>query len=230
MFTIRRGADRGRTHIDWLDSFHTFSFGDYVDPDHHHYRALRVINDDRIAPGGGFGTHPHRDMEILTCMLAGTLSHRDSMGHVMSLHAGEWQVMSAGTGLTHSEYNASAETTVHLLQIWIIPDRRGHTPRYDQKAFAGRDGEWVVVASPDGRDGSLPIHQDAIVSQAHLNRGTEIHSPLDFAHGHWLHVATGQVRILDHTLAAGDAMAIEGEASLAITADTHSMILCFDLK
>src|SRR5438094_5467638 len=130
MLTVRKGSERGTTRIGWLDSRHTFSFGDYQDPRHHHFRTLRVINDDRVAPGGGFGTHPHRDMEILTYVLSGELEHRDSMGHGEVIHAGEWQAMHAGTGIQHSEFNPSPSAEVHLLQIWVVPDRKGHTPGY----------------------------------------------------------------------------------------------------
>jgi quercetin 2,3-dioxygenase len=230
MTTIRRGPDRGRTDIAWLKSWHTFSFGDYYDDDHHHYRALRVINDDIIAGGGGFGTHPHRDMEILTCMLRGRLAHQDSMGHGAELTPGEWQVMSAGTGITHSEVNPSATEPAHLLQIWIQPDRRGHTPRYDQRKFDLPPGEWVIVASPDARDGSFPIHADAIVSMVKLDAGQSISRMLHPGRGYWLHAATGKVMVNEDVLSAGDAAAIEGETSLLLTAAEPSQVLLFDLK
>src|SRR5215203_3199875 len=158
MLTVRKGNDRGTTRFGgWLDSRHTFSFGDYHDPAHHNFRTLRVINDDRVAAGGGFGTHPHRDMEILTCVLSGQLQHRDSMGNGEVIHPGEWQAMTAGTGIQHSEFNPSSTDAVHLLQIWIMPDKKGLTPGYQQRVFtdAEKAGVLKLVASPSGDGGSL---------------------------------------------------------------------------
>ncbi|CAN5623029.1 pirin family protein [soil metagenome] len=228
MLTRRKGTDRGRTQIGWLDSWHTFSFGDYYDPAHHNYRTLRVINDDIIAPGGGFGTHPHRDMEILTCMLSGRLAHKDSLGTGAELRPGEWQVMTAGTGIAHSEFNPSDTETAHLLQIWLVPDRKGHTPRYDQKAFDTTPGEWVTVASPDARDGSFPIHQDAVVSTVTLAAGQSVTRPLEVDRGYWLHVATGEVMVNSTSLIAGDAVAIENETVLTVAGT--GQVLLFDVK
>src|SRR4051812_10049623 len=180
MLTVRKGNERGVTRIGWLDSRHTFSFGDYQDPRHHQYRSLRVINEDRIAPGGGFGTHPHRDMEILTYVLAGELEHRDSMGHGEVIRPGEWQAMTAGTGIRHSEFNPSDAAPVHLLQLWILPDRLGHTPGYQQRRFPDAEtaGAWRLAASPDGADGSLTIHQDARVYQSKLTAGQTVRHEL----------------------------------------------------
>ncbi|MFL5339006.1 MAG: pirin family protein, partial [Gemmataceae bacterium] len=174
MLQVLRGPDRGQTRLDWLDSRHSFSFGDYYDPAHMGFRALRVINEDWVAPGQGFGTHPHRDMEIVTYVLEGELKHRDSMGHGETLRPGEFQHMTAGTGIRHSEFNPSPSTPVHLYQIWLMPRERGLTPGYSQKAFAAeeRHGKFRVVASPDGRDGSLTIQQDARILLATLDAGT----------------------------------------------------------
>jgi redox-sensitive bicupin YhaK (pirin superfamily) len=231
MLTIRRAADRGVTRTDWLDSRHTFSFGDYFDPAHHHYRALRVINDDRVAPGAGFGTHPHRDMEILTCVLSGELAHRDSMGHGEVIRPGEWQKMTAGTGIRHSEFNPSATDPVHLLQIWIVPDTKGLTPGYEQKAFPAdqKRGRWRVVASPDGRDGSIRVNQDVVLSATVLQPGEAVGYDLAPGRGAWLHVATGAVTVNGQPLSAGDAAAIEGEPRVEVVGTEDGEVLLFDL-
>lgn len=232
MLTIRKSADRGATRIDWLDSRHTFSFGDYFDPKHHHYRSLRVINDDRVAPGGGFGMHPHRDMEILTYVLRGGLEHADSMGHGEVLRAGEWQAMTAGTGLLHSEFNPSPTEAVHLLQIWIMPDRKGLTPSYRQTAFPveGRSGKWQLAASPDGAEGSLTIHQDARVSVARLAPGDAVKYELRPGRGAFVHVATGAASVNGERFEAGDAAAIEDETSIDVRGIEAGEVLLFDLK
>ena len=232
MLTIRRGTDRGVTRFGgWLDSRHTFSFGDYYDPEHHEFRALRVINDDRVAPGGGFPTHPHRDMEILTCVLDGQLEHRDSMGNGEVIHAGEWQAMTAGTGITHSEFNPSRSEPVHLLQIWLFPDCRGYTPGYQQRIFtdAEKAGQLRLVASPDGTDGSLVIHQDARVYQAKLAPGQEVSHPLENDRAAFVHVATGAATVNGTKLVAGDGAAIEEESAVAIRGDEPGEVLLFDL-
>ncbi|EQD77007.1 pirin domain protein [mine drainage metagenome] len=173
MLALRRSKDRGYAHQGWLESWHSFSFADYHDPAHMHYSVLRVLNDDRIAPNSGFGTHPHQDMEILTYLLEGSLEHRDSMGNGSVIQAGEVQRMSAGSGITHSEFNPSESDPVHLLQIWILPDRRGRTPEYEQKKFLPeeRRGRFCLIASPDGRDGSLTIHQDVRIYASILGGG-----------------------------------------------------------
>jgi len=225
MIALRRGADRGVTRVDWLDSRHSFSFGGYSDPARHHYRALRVLNDDRIAPGGGFDTHGHRDMEILTTVLAGELAHRDSMGNGEVIRPGEWQGMTAGTGILHSEFNPSAGEPTHLLQIWIVPDRKGHTPGYWQKAFAGAAGMWQLVASPDGAEGSLSIHADARVYQARLAGESVRHEPAA-GRGAYLYVATGVATANGHALAAGDAVSVEGEA---VEVTGNGTVLLFDV-
>ena len=231
MLTVRKGTDRGITKFGgWLDSRHTFSFGDYQDPKHHQFRALRVINDDRVAPSGGFPTHPHRDMEILTCVLSGQLEHRDSMGNGEVIHAGEWQAMTAGTGVTHSEFNPSKTDPVHLLQIWLFPDRRGHKPGYQQKLFtpADKSGKWALVASPDGEAGSLVIHQDARVYQTILAPGSdEVRHELRSGRAAFVHVATGTATVNGTKLTAGDAITVEDEAEVVATGDGE--VLLFDL-
>jgi redox-sensitive bicupin YhaK (pirin superfamily) len=229
VLTIRKGSDRGVTKFGgWLDSRHTFSFGDYQDPKHHQFRALRVINDDRVAPGGGFPTHPHRDMEILTCVLSGQLEHRDSMGNGEVIHAGEWQAMTAGTGVSHSEFNPSKTETVHLLQIWLYPDRRGHAPGYQQKLFTAADkrGKWALVATSSGEGGSLVIHQDARVYQAEL-RGEEVRHELAPGRAAFVHVATGSATVNGEALSAGDAVAVEDEREVTVSGDAE--VLLFDL-
>lgn len=232
MLTLFKGADRGTTQVGWLDSRHTFSFGDYFDPTRHQFRTLRVINDDRIVPGGGFPTHPHRDMEILTCVLRGQLEHRDSMGNGEVIHAGEWQVMTAGTGITHSEFNPSDSEPVHLLQIWLFPDRRGHPPGYGQKAFtdAEKAGRWRLVASPGAEEGSLPIHQDTRVYQTRLAAGQAVTHDLKPGRAAFVHVATGMATVNGTRLTAGDAVAIEDETTVRVTGDEPGEVLLFDLK
>ncbi len=229
MLTIRKGTDRGVTQFGgWLDSRHTFSFGEYQDPKHHQFRALRVINDDKVAPGGGFPTHPHRDMEILTCVLAGQLEHRDSMGNGEVIRAGEWQAMTAGTGITHSEFNPSRAEPVHLLQIWLFPDKRGHTPGYQQRVFTAADkgGKWALVASPDGEAGSLVIHQDARVYQTAL-RGETVRHELAPGRAAFVHVAAGTATVNGTELTAGDAVAVEDERAVVVNGEGE--VLLFDL-
>jgi redox-sensitive bicupin YhaK (pirin superfamily) len=229
MLTIRKGTDRGATRFgNWLDSRHTFSFGDYQDPKFHNFRALRVINDDRIAPGGGFPTHPHRDMEILTCVLSGELEHRDSMGNGEVIRAGEWQAMTAGTGITHSEFNPSKADPVHLLQIWLLPDRRGHVPGYRQRAVTSDEtrNRWALVASPHGERGALVIHQDARVYQTALEGG-ELRHELADGRAAFVHVATGRATVNGAALEAGDAVAVEDERGVVVSGDGD--VLLFDL-
>lgn len=230
MLTIRKSSDRGATKYGgWLDSRHTFSFGEYQDREHHQFRALRVINDDRIAAGGGFPTHPHRDMEILTCVLSGALEHADSMGNGEVINAGEWQAMTAGTGIAHSEFNPSDENPVHLLQIWLLPDRRGHLPGYHQKLFtdAEKSGKWRLVASPDGADASLVIHQDARVYQTKLATGDTVRHELKGGRAAFVHVATGSATVNGTPLVAGDAVAVEDEKE--VVASGAGDVLLFDL-
>ncbi|MEM7216996.1 MAG: pirin family protein [Pseudomonadota bacterium] len=228
-YRLRRAAERGHGDHGWLDSRHTFSFGQYFDPEHQGYGALRVINEDRVAPGAGFDTHGHRDMEIVSIVLSGELEHKDSMGNGSIIRAGDVQRMTAGTGVTHSEFNASQEELAHFLQIWIVPEREGLTPGYEQTAFASQErrGAWQLVASRDGRAGSVTIHQDVDLHVATLEAG----SPLDFelAAGRrgWLHVATGSAEFAGVALAAGDGVAFEAGAALTLLGDAD--VLLFDL-
>lgn len=231
MLTTRNADDRGITRIGWLDSRHTFSFGDYFDPQHVQFRALRVINDDRIAAGQGFGTHPHRDMEIVTYVLSGELAHRDSMGNGETLRAGEWQAMTAGAGITHSEFNPSRAEPVHLLQMWVVPNRRGLTPGYAQTGFpaAERLGRWRVAVSPDGRDGSLTINQDTVVSQATVRPGDRLDYSFTPGRAGWLQVATGAVTANGMSLLAGDGLAVEDEDHLTIEGVEPGELILLDL-
>jgi quercetin 2,3-dioxygenase len=225
MLTTRLGSARGVTNIGWLDSRHSFAFGDYYDPAHTGYRSLRVINDDRIGPGGGFPMHPHRDMEILTWVLSGELEHKDSMGTGSVVKAGEWQRMTAGTGVRHSEFNPSPTTPVRLLQIWLFPHTKGLTPAYEQKAFGDNVGKWETVASPDGRDGSLTINQDAVLSTAVVRPGDELTYRLSPGRGVWAQAAGGRVTVNGVTLRDGDA--VYGDESLTVGGD--GTVLVFDL-
>ncbi|MDF3066984.1 MAG: hypothetical protein K0R38_2585 [Polyangiaceae bacterium] len=228
---IRRAGDRGYADHGWLRSFHTFSFADYYAPAHMGFRALRVINEDRVEGGRGFGTHPHRDMEIISYVLSGELQHRDSMGTGSTIRPGDVQRMSAGTGVTHSELNASADEPVHLLQIWLLPDERGYPPGYEQKHFTEQDrqGTLRLVASKDGREGSLTIHQDARLFAGLLAPGERVSHVLPQGRYAWLHVARGKVEVGGETLSAGDAAAFEKGGEIAITGADPSEILLFDL-
>jgi redox-sensitive bicupin YhaK (pirin superfamily) len=232
MFTVRKSDDRGRTQFGWLDGRHSFSFGEYYDPRNMGFRSLRVINDDRVAPGGGFPTHPHRDMEIVTYVVSGALEHKDSTGGGGVIRPGDIQYMSAGKGVLHSEFNHSKEEPAHLLQIWIQPAERGAEPRYDQKHFAETDraGRLRPVATPDGREGSLMIRQDASIYAAVLGPGDAANYALDAGRGAWLQVATGAVRVNGVELAEGDGVAIEDEATIELRGQAErSEVLLFDL-
>jgi quercetin 2,3-dioxygenase len=231
MIAIRRSEERGHARRGWLDSRHTFSFAEYYDPRHMAFRTLRVINEDRIAPGGGFGMHPHRDMEIVTWVLEGALEHRDSLGNSSVIRPGELQRMTAGTGIAHSEFNHSAEEPVHLLQIWILPEREGLAPGYEQRAFpeAGRRGRLQLVAAPDGRDGAVTIRQDAEIYLADLAAGEAAAHLLRPGRHAWLQVLRGEVRLNGPPLAAGDAAAVSEEARLEMAAEGDAGIMLFDL-
>lgn len=233
MIRIRRALDRGRFDHGWLDTRHTFSFGGYHDEAHMGFRSLRVINEDRVKPGEGFGTHGHRDMEILSYVLSGALAHRDSTGGQGVLRPGEVQRMSAGTGVTHSEFNGSREEPVHFLQIWILPDRRGHPPSHEQRLFpeAERRGALRLVASPDGAAGSLTIHQDARVYATVLGAGEEVRHGLSPGRHAWVQVARGEAVLNGETLRAGDGAAVSGERELVLAAAGASPAeaLVFDL-
>jgi redox-sensitive bicupin YhaK (pirin superfamily) len=232
MHTIRKADDRGHSAIGWLDSWHTFSFSDYYDPEHTEFRALRVINDDRIAPGMGFGTHGHRDMEIITYVLDGALEHKDSLGNGDVLKPGDVQRMSAGTGIRHSEFNPSPTAPVHLLQIWIQPDRLGGKPSYEQKHFplAERENRWRRVVDNAGRDGALKMGADAALLVSVLRAGKELTHALAADRHAWLHVAKGDVTVNGERLTAGDAIAVSGEPALSVAANADSELLLFDLR
>ncbi len=231
MITLRKAEERGHTDWGWLDSRHTFSFGEYHDPAHHHFRTLRVINEDWVQPGKGFGTHPHRDMEILTYVLSGALQHKDSMGNGSVIQAGEFQRMTAGTGITHSEFNASNTEDVHLLQIWLFPDEKGLEPEYEQRQFAIHESpnKWVLMASPDGLDQSLRMHQDALLYAAAITNAGELNYQLDPSHGAWLQVMKGDVTLNGHSLKQGDGAQIEEEEHIRVQAQPEAEVLLFDL-
>lgn len=231
MIGLRQANERGHTKLHWLDSYHTFSFGDYYDPSHMGFRHLRVINEDRVAPGGGFPTHPHSDMEILTYVLEGALEHRDSMGNGSIIRPGEIQRMSAGTGISHSEMNHSRTDPVHLLQIWIVPRRLALAPSYEQRPLAGVEepGRWHLVAAGDGRNGAVVVHQDVELLVARLAPGQRLlHRPKPGHHA-WAQVARGAVALNDLRLTAGDGAAVSMGTTLEFSAHDISEILLFDL-
>jgi quercetin 2,3-dioxygenase len=231
MLTLRRSNERGHVNHGWLDSHHTFSFGDYYDGAHMGFRGLRVLNEDRVEPGHGFPRHPHRDMEILSYVLAGGLEHRDSMGNGSVIRPGDVQRMSAGTGVTHSEKNASSDEPVHFLQIWMIPSARGLAPSYEQKAFGEVDkrGRLRLVASPDGRDGSVTLHCDIALYASLLDSGQQVALALVKGRHGFIHVARGRARVQGQELSAGDAVAISDETSVTLEGLDHAEILAFDL-
>ncbi len=230
MINIRRSNERGQANHGWLESYHTFSFADYYDPEWMGYRSLRVINDDIVMPGKGFGTHPHRDMEIITYVLSGQLEHKDSMGNGRVIKPGDFQYMAAGTGVRHSEFNPSTDEAVHLLQIWIQPDEQGVTPRYAERQMANAEpGTWHLAASKSGRNDSMAIHQNAELSLARLEPNQEIGYALSANRHAWLHLAEGQIELNGQVLEAGDAAYLDGEAHLALKATADSQVLLFDL-
>lgn len=231
MITVRHAADRGRSQIDWLDSRHTFSFAEYYDPAHMGFRNLRVLNDDRVAPAKGFGTHGHRDMEIISYVLEGALSHKDSMGNGSTIRPGDVQRMTAGTGVRHSEQNASKTEPVHFLQIWILPDAANITPGYEQKSFTegDRKGKLRLVASPDGADGSVSLHADARIHCAILDAGDAVKAGIPNGRSAWVHVASGRARVNGNALAEGDGAACEDERTLTIEGVERAEVLVFDL-
>ncbi|MFP5489852.1 MAG: pirin family protein [Bacteriovoracia bacterium] len=230
MIKIRRSAERGQADHGWLKSHHTFSFAGYYDPKHMGFRNLRVINQGYVAGGGGFPTHPHRDMEIVTYMVEGELTHRDTMGNQEVIRRGEIQYMCAGTGVAHSEYNANTDKTAHLLQIWIEPQATGLKPAYGQKSFLPQfaQGELVRVLSPDGIDGSVAINQDANLWVGWL-KAQKLKLPLKKERHGWLQIVSGVVKIHNETLVAGDAVAISGEADTEIETSDKTELLFFDL-
>lgn len=231
MITLRKSHERGHANHGWLDSYHTFSFADYYDPAEMGFSSLRVINEDRVAPKGGFPTHPHRDMEIVTYILAGELAHQDSMGNGSVIRVGDVQRMTAGTGIRHSEFNASESEPVHLLQIWIEPAATGLTPSYEQKHFsaAEKQGALRLVASQDGRDGSVTIHQDAALYAAVLSGGESVPYTLAAPRRAYLHLARGRAKLNGYPLEAGDGAKIHGPENVNLEALEDVEVLLFDL-
>ena len=231
MLAIRPATERMHTHIGWLDSRHTFSFAEHYDPRYMGFRALRVINEDRVAPGQGFGTHPHRDMEILSYVLDGALRHQDSMGTGSIIKPGDVQRMTAGTGVLHSEFNASKTDVVHFLQIWLLPERARLEPSYEQKPFPAEDrtGRLALLASHDGRGGSVTIHQDVDLYSAVLNTGDRVSHALASGRHAWAQVTRGAVRLNGNPLQAGDGAALSEEPAIELEATSPSEVLVFDL-
>lgn len=231
MITIRPGHERGSSKFNWLDSRHAFSFGDYHDPQHMGFSDLRVINEDRVAPGAGFPTHSHRDMEIITYVLEGALAHKDSTGTSSVIRVGDVQRMSAGTGISHSEYNASQTESVHFLQIWIIPNKTGLAPGYEQRAFAldEHPNQWVLIASKEGREGSVTVHQDVAAWVIRCAAGEQAEFRIKPGRRAWLQLARGKISINGTTFNAGDGAAATEEKILEIEPLEHVEMLLFDL-
>jgi redox-sensitive bicupin YhaK (pirin superfamily) len=231
MLTIRKANERGHADHGWLNTYHTFSFADYYDPEHMGFRDLRVINEDRVQPGEGFPTHPHRDMEIITYVLEGALEHKDSMGNGSIILPGEVQRMSAGTGITHSEFNHSRMELVHFLQIWILPDEGGVQPGYEQKFYPDEEkrGKWRLIASADGRDGSVTVNQDINLYASLLEAGKAIVHKIPQNRHAWLQVARGQAVVNGYKVSPGDGLAVSREDRLTISGDDAAEILLFDL-
>jgi quercetin 2,3-dioxygenase len=232
VIALRKSQDRGHANHGWLDSYHTFSFAGYYDPEEMGFGTLRVINEDRVAPGMGFGTHPHRDMEIISYVLEGELAHKDSMGTGSVIRPGDVQKMSAGTGVSHSEFNPSAQKPVHFLQIWIEPNQRGVKPSYEQQTFAleQKKGRLRLVASPDGADGSVKIHQDARVYAAVLEGDDAVTYALSDGRSAYVHVARGSVQLNGTVLAAGDGAKIRAEKEIRLSNGSSAEVLLFDMK
>ncbi len=230
MMNIRKSNERGHAEHGWLDSYHTFSFADYYDPKWMGYRTLRVINDDLVMPGQGFGMHPHRDMEIVTYILSGALQHKDSMGNGRVIRPGDFQYMSAGTGVLHSEFNPSTEEAVRLLQIWIMPDEKGVKPGYAEKSFAKAPAGFYLVTSKTGRDGSIGVHQDADLWLAKFDGTNHVSHKLAPGRNAWVHVAEGEVTINGKKLSVGDAAAVTDEKAIELSANKPAQVLLFDLN
>ncbi|WP_397568146.1 pirin family protein [Schlesneria sp. T3-172] len=231
MLQIRKSNDRGHANHGWLNTYHTFSFASYRDPRHMGFRSLRVMNEDWVAPGQGFGTHPHQDMEIVTYVLEGALEHKDSMGNGEVLRPGEFQRMTAGTGITHSEFNPSPTEPVHLYQIWLFPSEKGLEPSYEQRRFpeSDRHNKLQLVASPSGEHGSLLIHQDARIYLGNLDKESQIHQQFASGRHAWLQVLRGSVTVNGQHLETSDGVAVSDEAELAIQAAENAEIMLFDL-
>ena len=232
MIQVRRAEERGRTQWGWLDSRHTFAFGDYHDPEHMGFRSLRVLNDDRVQPGQGFGTHGHRDMEILSFVLEGALEHKDSSGGGGVIRPGEIQFMRAGSGVEHSEYNHSKVEPVHFLQVWIVPDKRGLKPAYGQQAFDRERAKesFLLLASKEGRNKSIQVEQDVDVWMTQLADDERRELPLRPGRGAWVHVASGSASLNGNTLGEGDGAAVTGEEALRFLGGEGAEVLVFDLK
>jgi len=231
MMKVRRANERGHAEHGWLDSYHTFSFADYYDPQWMGFRSLRVINDDLVMPGKGFGTHPHRDMEIITYVLSGALEHKDSMGNGRVIHAGDVQYMAAGTGVQHSEFNPAKDEAVHLLQIWIQPDVKGATPRYAERSFKGAPtGKLHLVTSKTGRQDSIAIHQEADLWLAKLEASGRVTHQLQPGRHAWVHVAEGELALNGKVLHGGDAAALTEPGMLELAASKPAQVLLFDLN
>ena len=232
MITVRSGSDRGKANFGWLDSRHTFSFGNYYDPAHMGFGTLRVINEDKVTPSQGFSTHGHRDMEIISYVLSGELAHKDNIGNGSIIRPGDVQRMSAGTGILHSEYNASDTEPVHFLQIWVLPEQTGIEPGYEQTYFAPaeKQGQLRLVGSRDGRDGSVTIHQDLNLYAAKLSAPETVTQAIAPGRVAWVHVARGAVNLNGHDLTAGDGAAVSDEAMLTLTGSgDDSEVLVFDM-
>ena len=232
MITIRKSGERGHFDHGWLKTYHTFSFADYYDPAHMGFRTLRVINEDYIKPGKGFPTHSHRDMEIVTFILEGALEHKDSMGNTSIIKPGEIQRMTAGTGVTHSEFNPSKKDRVHLLQIWILPDQTELEPGYEQKVIEPKKkmDRFAMIASPDSRESSVKVHQDAFVYASSLGKDKTITYKPESGRGIWIQAASGKLLLNGQELSAGDGAGIEHETSIQVTSQANSEFLLFDLR
>ena len=232
MFAIRHASERAHANHGWLDSYHTFSFASYYDPEHMGFSDLRVINDDTVSPGGGFAAHGHRDMEIVSYVLEGTLEHKDSMGNGSVIRPGDVQRMSAGTGVRHSEFNHSKTDPVHFLQIWVLPEQTGLKPSYEQKAFSDEEkrGRLRLIGSRDGRDGSMTIHQDVDLYATRLNEGERVSHALEASRRGWIHVARGNVILNGRRLQAGDGVALAGPETLSLTGASQAEVLLFDMR
>lgn len=231
MKTIRKSHDRGQTKLEWLDSRHTFSFGRYHDPEWMGFGPLRVINDDQVAPGGGFSPHGHANMEIITYVIYGKLAHADSLGNGSTITTHEVQVMSAGSGIQHSEYNANENDIVHLYQIWITPNETDATPRYQQRLFQNtqHENKFHMVVSPDGKNSSLKIRQDATLSIGRFDKGVTVDQPLDKARRYWLQIAQGDVTVNNIPLSTGDGIGLTDETALSFRADDKAQVMLFDM-
>lgn len=229
MLYHRPANERGHANFGWLDSYHSFSFGNYYDPNFMGFSDLRVINEDRVTPTMGFGTHPHKDMEILTYVLSGSIAHKDSMGNVKTFHAGEFQIMSAGTGVTHSEFNPSDDTLLHFLQIWIMPNEFGIQPRYAQKAFDNQQGSTLIL-SPNAENGAFKIYQDMKLWRYQFDNPHQEILDLDTNRNYWLQMVKGHLSINDKNLQQGDGLAISQEYQLTINTLDNCEFLLFDLR